>query len=74
MNTGPGVIFFKKTGLPIEWKLLLFLVLFMDVKLAVKALRPDPSLSPATGLQIWFQYQAFKAAIVLFNCDSNSHS
>ena len=38
MNTSPGVISLKKPANKIEWKLLLFLVLFMDVKLAVKAL------------------------------------
>jgi len=37
MNTSRGVHLIKKTAYNIEWKLLIFLILFMDVKLAVKA-------------------------------------
>ncbi len=37
MNTSQGVHLIKKTAYQIEWKLLIFLILFMDVKLAVKA-------------------------------------
>ena len=38
MNTSQGVISFRKPAFSIEWKLLVFLILFLDVKLAVKAL------------------------------------
>ena len=38
MNTSQGVIFSKKPVFNIEWKLLVFLVLIMDVKLVVKGL------------------------------------
>ena len=38
MNTSQGVIFSKKPGFKIEWKLLVFLILIMDVKLVVKVL------------------------------------
>jgi hypothetical protein len=38
MNTSQGVIFDKKPVFKIEWKLLVFLILIMDVKLVVKAL------------------------------------
>jgi hypothetical protein len=49
MNTSQGVISPGKTAHTVEWKLLIFLILFMDVKLAVKIfaivviyiLRPD---------------------------------
>jgi hypothetical protein len=37
MNTSQGVISFKKPAIAIEWKLLVFLILFLDVKLVVKA-------------------------------------
>ncbi len=37
MNTSQGVLPYKKPVYAIEWKLLVFLILFMDVKLAVKA-------------------------------------
>jgi hypothetical protein len=33
----PGAMAFKKPAFTVEWKLLLFLILFMDVKLVVKA-------------------------------------
>jgi hypothetical protein len=36
MNTSKGVISLVKPAISIEWKLLAFLILFMDVKLAVK--------------------------------------
>ncbi len=36
MNTSGGVLFYKKPGYAIEWKLLVFLILIMDVKLIVK--------------------------------------
>jgi hypothetical protein len=38
MNTSQGVFSLKKPAIAIEWKLLVFLVLFLDVKLSVKAL------------------------------------
>ncbi len=38
MNTSQGVIFSKKAVFKIEWKLLVFLILIMDVKLVVKGL------------------------------------
>lgn len=38
MNTSQGVIFSKKPVFIIEWKLLVFLILIMDVKLVVKVL------------------------------------
>jgi hypothetical protein len=38
MNTSQGVIFAKKPVFKIEWKLLVFLILIMDVKLVVKVL------------------------------------
>ncbi len=38
MNTSQGVLFTKKPAYAIEWKLLVFLILIMDVKLAVKGL------------------------------------
>ncbi len=38
MNTSQGVIFSKKPVFKIEWKLLVFLILIMDVKLVVKVL------------------------------------
>jgi hypothetical protein len=37
MSTSQGVISFKKAAIAIEWKLLVFLILFLDVKLVVKA-------------------------------------
>jgi len=37
MNPSQGVISSKRPAFAIEWKLLVFLILFMDVKLAVKA-------------------------------------
>jgi hypothetical protein len=36
MNTSQGVISFKKPAISIEWRLLIFLILFLDVKLVVK--------------------------------------
>jgi hypothetical protein len=38
MNTSKGVISLVKPAISIEWKLLAFLILFMDVKLVVKVL------------------------------------
>ncbi len=38
MNTTQGVLFYKKPAYAIEWKLLVFLILIMDVKLTVKGL------------------------------------
>jgi len=38
MNTSQGVILSKKPSFNIEWKLLVFLILIMDVKLVVKVL------------------------------------
>src|SRR5580693_1142187 len=38
MNTSQGVYVFKKPVYAIEWKLLVFLILIMDVKLAVKGI------------------------------------
>ena len=37
MNTSQGVLSFRRPRYALEWKLLIFLILFMDVKLAVKA-------------------------------------
>src|SRR5579862_1001680 len=38
MNTSQGVFSLKKPDFEIEWKLLVFLILFLDVKLSVKAI------------------------------------
>ncbi len=38
MNTSQGVLFNKKPAYAIEWKLLVFLILIIDVKLTVKGL------------------------------------